>query len=74
VYTIKARYYSSPDQFGESFVITSDNGDKDINMQPGTKIRIVPVCHCGKDADGNFEGTEYLCESCLFERALGRNE
>jgi len=74
MYTIKARYYSDPDQFGESFVVTSDNGDKDINMRPGTKIRIVPVCKCGKDADANFEGVEYLCESCLFERALGRNE
>ena len=74
MYTIKARYYSRPDQFGESFVITSDNEDVDINMQPGTKIRIVPVCRCGKDATGNFEGTEYLCESCLFERTTNQNE
>ena len=72
MYTVKARYYSSPDQFGESFVLISDNGEKDLRYEVGTKVRVVVLCGCGKDADGNLEGTEYLCSSCLFKKISER--
>ncbi len=49
-YTVKARYYVDPDQFGESFVLTSDNGEKDIKAEVGRKVRIVRLCSCGEDA------------------------
>lgn len=41
MYTVKARYYADPDQFGESYIITSDNGDVDTNIEVGKKIAIV---------------------------------
>ena len=68
MYTIKARYYSSPDQFGESFVLISNNGEKDLRYEVGTKVKVVALCSCGKDADLNFEGKEYLCEQCFYEK------
>jgi len=42
MYTIKARYYAHPDCFGETFILTSDNGDKDLRLEIGTKVNIVP--------------------------------
>ena len=40
-YTIKARYYSDDDQFGESYIIQSDNGDKDTKLEVGKKVKII---------------------------------
>jgi hypothetical protein len=40
-YTVKARYYADPDQLGESYVITSDNADKDTKLEIGEKVRLV---------------------------------
>jgi len=68
MYEIKDRFYSSPDQFGESFVLVSDNGEKDLRLKVGSKVRVVVLCSCGEDADMNFEGTEYLCEQCFYEK------
>ncbi len=49
MYEVKARYYASPDQFGETFVLTSDNGDIDLRLEVGTKVKIVPMCRaCGE--------------------------
>ena len=43
MYTVKARYYSDSDQFGETFVVTSDNYDKDLRVEVGKKVKIIPV-------------------------------
>ncbi len=40
-YTVKGRYYAEPDQFGESYVITSDNFDKDTKLEIGEKVLLV---------------------------------
>jgi hypothetical protein len=40
-YIVKARYYADPDQLGESYVITSDNGDKDTKFEIGERIQLV---------------------------------
>lgn len=39
-YTIKARYYANNDQFGETYVITSDNSIKNTEMKVGSKMAI----------------------------------
>ena len=43
-YIVKARYYADPDQFGESYVITSDNGEQDTRIEVGSKIDIKESC------------------------------
>ena len=65
MFTVKAHYYASPDQFGQSFVLTSDNGEKDLKLEIGTKVRIVPICHCGKDLMENG-----YCEKCHAEATM----
>ena len=42
-YVIKARYYSGPDQTRETYVITSDNANKDTRHEVGTKMMIIPM-------------------------------
>jgi len=42
-YTIKARYYAGPDQTSETYVITSDNADKDTRHEVGKKLMIIPM-------------------------------
>ena len=42
-YIIKARFYNSPDQFGESYVITSDNAEKDTMFEIGQKVQIKTI-------------------------------
>ena len=64
-YKVKARYYDQPDQFGESYVITSDNGNKDMRIEPGRKVLIVPLCRCGKVATV----VNSFCEKCGEEAA-----
>ncbi len=39
-YKVMSRYYASPDQFGESFVLTSDNGDLNKKFEIGEKVVI----------------------------------
>lgn len=39
-YTIKARYYAYSDQFGESYVITSDNSENDTKLEVGQRVLI----------------------------------
>jgi len=40
-YTIKARFYSDPDNFGETFVIIkSDNSCLDAKLEVGKKYRV----------------------------------
>ena len=69
MYTIKARYYASPDQFGESFVVTSDNGDKDLRLEVGTKVRVVAICSkCNNDALLSYEDGICLCSQCLLAK------
>mgnify|MGYP000621924107 CR=1 FL=1 len=40
-YTVKARYYAESDNFGESYVLTSDNSEKDTNIEVGKKVEIM---------------------------------
>lgn len=49
MYIVKAKFYSERDCFGESYVITSDNGLPDTRLEVGTKVRVVdpkidPTC------------------------------
>ena len=74
MYIVNARFYNYPDQFGESFVLTSDNGEKDLRLEVGTKVKIVAICCCGKDAELNYEGKEYLCEQCFYEKFQNKDK
>lgn len=40
-FTAKAKWYASPDCFGQSYVFTSDNSDVDINLQIGRKYQAI---------------------------------
>ena len=42
-YTIMARYYADSDQFSESYVIESDNEEKNTKLEIGTKIKIISI-------------------------------
>lgn len=42
MYTVKTRYYAEHDQFGESYVVTSDNHKSNLLLQQGTKVKIIP--------------------------------
>jgi len=68
MYKVKAKYYADSDQFGESFILTSDNSEKDLRLEVGTRVKIVILCSCGKDADMNGEGQEYLCKDCFYDK------
>jgi hypothetical protein len=39
-YTIMARFYTYPDQMGESYCIVSDNAEKDTKFEIGQKVDI----------------------------------
>ena len=39
-YRVKSRYYADSDQFGESFVLTSDNAELDRKFEIGEKVVI----------------------------------
>ncbi len=68
-YTVKARYYADSDQFGESFVLTSDNGEKDLKLEIGTKVKIVALCsNCGKDALISCGDGTCLCGKCMIKK------
>lgn len=41
-YIIKARYYAYNDQFGESYIITSDHSDEDTRLEVGQRVFIMP--------------------------------
>jgi hypothetical protein len=72
MYIIKSRYYSSPDQFGESFVVTSDNGEKDLKLGIGTRVKIVAICsNCENDALISYGDGTCLCGQCMIKK---RNE
>ncbi len=45
-YRVKARYYAEKDNFGESYIITSDNRDVDSFIEVGDLVAIdtLPVC------------------------------
>ena len=66
MYTVKSRFYAEDDCFGEAYVIVSDNGEKDTNIEIGSRVKIIPICSkCGKDS---AEGTHY-CEKC-YKKSL----
>jgi len=65
MFLVKARYYADSDQFGESYVLTSDNGDKDLRIEVGRNVRIVPLCPCGKDAV-----KKGMCEKCYNDAVM----
>ena len=46
-YIIKARFYANNDQLGESYIITSDNSEKDTKLEVGRKVEIsYPKGYC----------------------------
>ena len=53
MYIVKTRYYAESDFFGETFVLTSDNGNKDLKLEIGQKVKIIPICKC--DPSGEKE-------------------
>jgi len=42
VYTVKSRFYAEKDQFGETYVLTSDNSEENLNLEVGERVMIVP--------------------------------
>ena len=42
-YKVKKRYYDSEDQFGEAYIIISDNAEPNTNIEEGEYVRLVPV-------------------------------
>jgi len=69
MYKVKAKYYAGQDQFGESYVITSDNGEKDLRLGVGTKIKIVALCNkCGKDAIISYGDGLCICGECMIQK------
>ncbi len=68
-YTIKTRYYADSDQFGESFVLKSDNDEKDLRLEVGTKVKIVALCsNCGKKALISYGDGTCLCGKCMIQK------
>jgi len=75
-YIIKTRFYNSPDQFGESYLITSDNAEKDTNFEVGQKVQInainerqsskplFPCGNCGYGLDLHYLKPCERCPSC----------
>jgi len=41
LYTVLARYYSDKDNLGETYVLKSDNGEADLKLEVGQKIKII---------------------------------
>ena len=69
MYIVKSRYHSSPDQFGETFVVTSDNGEKDLHIGAGTKVKIVAICSCcDNEALVSYGDGTCLCGQCMMEK------
>lgn len=69
MYIVKSRYYANPDQFGESFVITSDNGEKDLKLGVGTIVRVVALCNsCGEDAIISYGDGTCICGKCMIKK------
>jgi len=69
MFIVKARYYADSDNFGESFVLTSDNGEKDLRLENGTKVRIVALCNsCGEDALISYGEGFCLCGKCMIKK------
>ena len=40
-FTVKANWYAEADNFGQSYVLTSDNSDIDLNLQIGRKYQAI---------------------------------
>ena len=61
MFRVKAGYYANPDNFGESYVLTSDNQEAPLRLEIGTKVKIIPLCQrCEeKEAVKNL-----FCEEC----------
>lgn len=56
-YKIKARYYADSDQLGESYVITSDNSDKDTRFEIGEVVKITR-------AQPEDSADQWVCKKC----------
>jgi len=51
-YIIKARYYAYNDQFGESYIITSNHLEEDTKLEVGLSVLITPdLRSCITDED-----------------------
>jgi hypothetical protein len=64
MFIIKSRYYADSDQFGESYIITSDNGSPDKKFEKGEKVDIIKEMKC-RHCEGALDPTEdLLCNNC----------
>ena len=43
MYIVKARYYAESDNFGESYIITSDNSERDTKLEIGQHLDLLPI-------------------------------
>ena len=69
MYRVAARFFSSDDQLGESYVLISDNADTETRIEVGEKVSIViaedgRATHC--DCRGRFVplSVGIRCEWC----------
>ena len=42
-YRIAARFYAEHDQFGEAYVLISDNSEKDTKLEVGSKVGLKKI-------------------------------
>lgn len=70
-FTVKARYYAQDDQFGETFVITSNNFSKDKKFEVGAQVYISqePML-----ASGAFKWMRSWLEAYAKENSLNVDE
>lgn len=63
-YEIKAKFYADKDNFGESFVLQSNNLGTDLKLEVGTHVLITPIEICKECIGTGWHGTLEHCSSC----------
>jgi len=67
-YKVMARYYATPDNFGESFVLTSHNFEPDKNFEIGEMVYVSKEPLSGALSDG-LDWIVYIIDERLLELA-----
>jgi len=72
VYRVKAKWYSESDQFGETFVLQSDNDNEDLRLEAGTTVAIVPLESFpgGEPLQGGSFPSPYWVVDCWMRHLL----
>jgi len=74
-YIVKAHYYANNDQFGESFVVTSDHKEKDLRIEVGKKVKIIPLCNSEEKTEKKIcIPSNYECERSIDKESLKQIE